>query len=51
MKKQKLISDTGTGKKIIINLDVAEKNLSEEDLNELYEMLNHLNHIQENVIA
>jgi hypothetical protein len=41
-KKQKLISDTGTGTKIVINLDVAEKVLSKSSLTALKAVLKDL---------
>jgi hypothetical protein len=41
-KKQKLISDTGTGTKIVINLDIAEKVLSKSSLTALKAVLKDL---------
>jgi hypothetical protein len=49
MKKQKLISDTGTGKKIVINLELAEKNLSEGGFNTLMGIIDHLQYVQKNI--
>jgi hypothetical protein len=46
MKKQKLISDTGSGSKIIINLEVAKEVLSEGELDILHGVLDHLDYVQ-----
>lgn len=45
--KQKLISHTGTGLKIIINLKVAEEVLDDNLLQKLNKSLTELNHVQE----
>jgi hypothetical protein len=45
--KTKLIVQTGSNKKVVINLELAESILPKELLNQLNHILIELNHIQE----
>jgi hypothetical protein len=45
--KTKLIVQTGSHKKVIINLELAESMLTKELLNQLNQIIIELNHIQE----
>jgi hypothetical protein len=45
--KTKLIVQTGSNKKVVINLELAESILPKELLNKLNHILIELNHIQE----
>jgi hypothetical protein len=48
--KNKVVSHTSSHKKVIINLELAEKVLSKELFNQLNELLIELNHFQETVL-
>lgn len=48
--KEKLISNTGTGVKLIINMQVAEKYLDDNAMQRLNNIIDELNYIQQNMI-
>jgi tagatose-1,6-bisphosphate aldolase len=48
-KKQKLITDTGTGLKVIINLDVADKVMNQAQLAMLKRVLADMHYIQQHL--